>query len=44
MGALALTLSARNLELAYLVLVGALTAVGFASVYIARKSQVSAAS
>ena len=44
MGAPALTLSARNRELAYLVLVGALTAVGFASVYIARQSHVSAAS
>jgi cell division protein FtsW (lipid II flippase) len=40
----ALTLSFRNRELAYLILVGVLTAVGFASVYIARKSHVSAAS
>ncbi|HEX3054702.1 MAG TPA: FtsW/RodA/SpoVE family cell cycle protein [Gaiellaceae bacterium] len=44
MGADALTLSLRNRELAYLILVGVLTAVGFASVYIARKSNVSAAS
>jgi len=43
-GADALTLSLRNRELAYLILVGVLTAVGFASVYIARKSNVSAAS
>ncbi|MFL5910113.1 MAG: FtsW/RodA/SpoVE family cell cycle protein [Gaiellaceae bacterium] len=44
MGADALTLSLRNRELAYLILVGVLTAIGFASVYIARKSNVSAAS
>jgi cell division protein FtsW (lipid II flippase) len=44
MGADALTLSYRNRELAYLVVVGIITAVGFASVYIARKSQVSTAS
>jgi cell division protein FtsW (lipid II flippase) len=37
-------LSLRNRELAYLVVVGLLTAVGFASVYISRKAQVSAAS
>jgi len=43
-GAAALTLSARNRELAYLVVVGVLTAIGFASVYIARQSHVSAAS
>ena len=44
LGADALTLSYRNRELAYLVVVGVITAVGFASVYISRKSQVSAAS
>ena len=44
MGAGALSLSYRNRELAYLIVVGVITAVGFASVYIARKSQVSAAS
>ncbi|HXR12637.1 MAG TPA: FtsW/RodA/SpoVE family cell cycle protein [Gaiellaceae bacterium] len=44
MGADALTLSYRNRELAYLVVVGVITAVGFASVYISRKSHVSAAS
>jgi len=43
-GAAALTLSARNRELAYLVVVGVLTAIGFSSVYIARQSHVSAAS
>jgi len=43
-GADALTLSYRNRELAYLVVVGVITAVGFASVYISRKSHVSAAS
>jgi cell division protein FtsW (lipid II flippase) len=43
-GAGALSLSYRNRELAYLIVVGVITAVGFASVYIARKSQVSAAS
>jgi cell division protein FtsW (lipid II flippase) len=41
---LALTLSPRNRELAFLIVVGALTAVGFASVYIARKDVVSTAS
>jgi cell division protein FtsW (lipid II flippase) len=44
MGADALSLSYRNRELAYLVVVGVITAVGFASVYISRKSHVSAAS
>ena len=44
MGAGALSLSHRNRELAYLIVVGIITAVGFASVYIARKSQISAAS
>jgi cell division protein FtsW (lipid II flippase) len=43
-GAGALSLSYRNRELAYLIVVGVITAVGFASVYIARKSQISAAS
>jgi len=43
-GAGALSLSYRNRELAYLIVVGIITAVGFASVYIARKSQISAAS
>jgi len=33
--------TARNRELAYLIVVGALTGLGFASVYIARQSQVS---
>jgi cell division protein FtsW (lipid II flippase) len=37
-------LSARNRELAFLVVVGVLTAVGFASVYIARQDVVSTAS
>jgi cell division protein FtsW (lipid II flippase) len=37
-------MSARNRELAFLVVVGALTAVGFASVYIARQDVVSTAS
>src|SRR5207302_1918855 len=37
-------LSLRNRELLFLIVVGALTAVGFASVYIARKSEVSTAS
>ncbi len=37
-------MSLRNRELTYLFLVGILTAVGFASVYISRKAQVSAAS
>jgi cell division protein FtsW (lipid II flippase) len=40
-GARALTLSYRNKELAYLLVVGILTALGFASVYIARQSVVS---
>jgi len=40
----ALTLSPRNRELAFLFVVGALTAVGFASVYIARQDVVSTAS
>ena len=44
MGADALSLSYRNRELAYLVAVGVITAIGFASVYISRKSHVSAAS
>jgi cell division protein FtsW (lipid II flippase) len=34
-------MTARNRELAYLIVVGALTGVGFASVYIARQSEVS---
>jgi len=38
------TLSARNRELAFLIVVGGLTAIGFASVYIARQSVVSSAS
>jgi len=37
-------LSNRNRELFYLVLVGVLTAIGFAAVYIAGKSQISAGS
>jgi cell division protein FtsW (lipid II flippase) len=37
-------MSARNRELAFLIVVGALTAVGFASVYIARQDVVSTAS
>jgi cell division protein FtsW (lipid II flippase) len=40
-GARALTLSYRTRELAYLAVVGVLTGLGFASVYIARASQVS---
>jgi cell division protein FtsW (lipid II flippase) len=40
----ALTLSPRNRELAFLIVVGLLTAVGFASVYIARQDVVSTAS
>jgi cell division protein FtsW (lipid II flippase) len=40
----ALTLSLRNRELAFLIVVGILTAVGFASVYIARQDVVSTAS
>jgi cell division protein FtsW (lipid II flippase) len=43
-GAVALTLSYRNRELVYLVIVGILTAVGFAAVYIARQSHISTAS
>ncbi|HYY04277.1 MAG TPA: FtsW/RodA/SpoVE family cell cycle protein, partial [Gaiellaceae bacterium] len=39
-----MTLSPRNRELAFLLVVGLLTAIGFASVYIARKSVVSTAS
>ena len=41
MGARALTLSYRNRELVYLAVVGVLTGIGFASVYIARQSLVS---
>jgi cell division protein FtsW (lipid II flippase) len=40
----ALTLAPRNRELAFLILVGLLTAIGFASVYIARQSVVSTTS
>jgi cell division protein FtsW (lipid II flippase) len=40
-GARALSLSYRNRELIYLAVVGVLTGLGFASVYIARSSQVS---
>jgi cell division protein FtsW (lipid II flippase) len=40
----ALTLSLRNRELAFLVVVGMLTAIGFASVYIARQDVISTAS
>jgi len=40
-GARALSLSPRNRELIYLCVVGVLTGLGFASVYIARSSQVS---
>jgi cell division protein FtsW (lipid II flippase) len=40
----ALTLSLRNRELAFLIVVGILTAVGFGSVYIARQDVVSTAS
>jgi cell division protein FtsW (lipid II flippase) len=40
----ALTLSPRNRELAFLIVVGVLTAVGFASVYIARQDVVSTGS
>ena len=38
MGARALSLSYRNRELVYLAVVGVLTGLGFASVYIARQS------
>ncbi len=41
MGARALSLSYRNKELVYLAVVGVLTGIGFASVYIARQSLVS---
>ena len=41
MGARALNLSYRNRELFYLAVVGVLTGLGFASVYIARQSEVS---
>src|SRR5207248_5567381 len=44
LGAPALTLSNRNRELLFLIVVGVLTAMGFASVYIARQSHVSGAS
>jgi cell division protein FtsW (lipid II flippase) len=44
LGANPLTLSLRNRELLALVVVGILTGIGFASVYIARKSEVSTAS
>ncbi len=37
-------MSARNRELGFLIVVGILTAIGFASVYIARKAEVSTAS
>jgi hypothetical protein len=40
-GARPLTLGRRNRELLYLAAVGALTGLGFASVYIARQSLVS---
>jgi cell division protein FtsW (lipid II flippase) len=40
-GARALTISYRNRELIYLAVVGVLTGIGFASVYIARQSEVS---
>jgi cell division protein FtsW (lipid II flippase) len=40
-GARALTLNLRNRELIYLAVVGVLTGIGFASVYIARQSEVS---
>jgi cell division protein FtsW (lipid II flippase) len=43
-GAVALTLSYRNRELLYLVVVGILTSVGFAAVYIARQSHISTTS
>jgi cell division protein FtsW (lipid II flippase) len=41
MGAVALSLSYRNRELAYLVMVGVLVGVGFAAVYIGRESHIS---
>ncbi len=41
MGARALSISYRNRELLYLIVVGVLTGIGFASVYIARQSVVS---
>src|SRR4029078_1475739 len=41
---LTLRLSMRNRELAFLIVVGVLTAIGFASVYIARQDVVSTAS
>ena len=44
MGAVALTLSYRNRELLYLILMGILTAVGFAAVYIGRESHISTGS
>ena len=44
LGIAALRLSNRNRELVYLAVAGVLTGVGFASVYIARKSEISAAS
>src|SRR5205823_8818920 len=44
LGAAALRLSNRNRELFYLVVVGVLTGVGFAAVYIAGKSQISTGS
>src|SRR5205823_1727148 len=44
LGVAALTLGYRNRELAYLVVVGVITAIGFASVYISRKSEISTAS
>jgi cell division protein FtsW (lipid II flippase) len=43
-GTLALSLSNRNRELIYLIAAGVLTGLGFASVYIARKSEISSAS
>ena len=44
MGAPPLTLTNRNRELVYLVLVGVITACGFAAVYITRQAQISGAS